>query len=388
MHICRIATVPFFFQHHLREQIVATVAQGHRVTLIFGPGRELGDLLPIEGCLFKEIELPRNISLRADVKALWRLYWHFRRAKYDIVHSTTPKAELLSAVSSFLARIPIRIHTFTGQPWMEKKGLIRVVARLADRITAFLSTRVYADSPTQSAFLVSEGICNPNKIFVLGSGSLAGVNLSRFNVGYRDQKGPVVRQDLKIENDETILTFIGRITAEKGVEELITAFDMINPEKNRCVLLLVGPEDTEHGGLSRTIKQKIETNKKIKLVGYTNEPEKYLAATDIFCLPSHREGFGNVVLEAAAMAVPTVGSDIIGLRDAILHGETGVLVPPKNAEALANAFDNLLTHPDWRAQLGKNALDRAVRDFDSKRINNFMLLEYDQMYNQSLSLRD
>lgn len=382
MNICRIATVPFFFQHHLREQIIETVAAGHRVTLIFGSGRELSDLSPIDGVVFREIELPRRISPWADLKALWRLFWHFKEAKYDLVHSTTPKAGLLSAISSFLARVPIRVHTFTGQPWIEKRGLIRAVAKGADRCISLLSSRLYTDSFTQREFLVSEGICNLKKTFVLGSGSLAGVNLSKFNRDYKNKVGATTRQELEIENNEIVVTFIGRLTAEKGVEELIAAFEMISVDGEPCVLLLVGPEDTEHGKLSHQTLRKIRSNQKIKQVGYTAEPEKYLAVTDIFCLPSYREGFGNVVIEAAAMGVPTVGSDIIGLRDAVVDGKTGLLVPVKNSEELAKALKKLISDPRFRCFLGDNALKRSLQDFDSKKVNSSLLNNYQEMFNK------
>ncbi|HEU0187360.1 MAG TPA: glycosyltransferase family 4 protein [Gallionellaceae bacterium] len=380
MKIARIATVPFFLQNHLREQIVATIAAGHEVHLIASAGPEVALLQAIPGARFHCIDIPRKISLLRDLRALWQLFRLFRHERYDIVHSTTPKAGMLSALAALLARIPLRLHTFTGQPWVEMRGLRRFLAKSGDRVTAALDTQCYADSYSQRDFILAEQIGRPEKISVLASGSLAGVNLQRFDPARWAPRRNEIRSALGIAPADTVITFIGRLTPDKGLEELVQAFLALRGEGRQCVLLLVGPRELEWEGLSAATRAAIASNPAIINTGYSAEPERYLAASDIFCLPSYREGFGNVVIEAAAMGVVAVGTDIVGLRDAIVDGQTGVLVPPKRTLALVQALAELVADADRRNMLGRQARARAVAEFDAQKINAAVVMEYQRLH--------
>ena len=368
MKICRVSTVPFFLYNHLRGQIIATVAAGHEVVLAGSPGPEVEWLKAIPGVRFQEMDIPRKISPLRDLKALCQLYLFFRRERFDIVHSTTPKAGMLCAVAAYFARIPIRLHTFTGQAWAELKGAMRAIAKAGDRTTVFFNTQCYVDSPSQKQFIISEKIASMEEIRVLGSGSLAGVDLSRFAPEKWATSKNAIRSDLGIPENHRVITFIGRITKDKGIGELLAAFKRLE----HCTLLLVGPKEVFSDPAEST------SNANIRMIGYSTEPERYLAITDIFCLPSYREGFGNVVIEAAAMGVPTVGTDIVGLRDAIVAGQTGILVPPKESDALADALGTLLGNEAMRARMGEAARERAVSEFSADRVNAAVLEEYER----------
>lgn len=380
MKIARIATVPFFLQNHLREQIVASVAAGHELVLIASEGPEMAQLRAIPGVRIQCIHIPRRIAPLHDMWALWRLYRLFRRERFDIVHSTTPKAGLLTALAGALARVPLRLHTFTGQPWVELSGLKRLLARNADRITAGLDTHCYADSPSQRAFLVGEHIASPQRLTVLGAGSLAGVNLARFDPERWHALRQSIRADLGVEPDTSVITFIGRLNRDKGLQELVAAFAELRQRGLACKLILVGPRDVDWHELSASCRHAIEHDPAIISVGYSAEPERYLAISDVFCLPSYREGFGNVVIEAAAMGVPTVGTDIVGLRDAIVDGETGMLVPPRQVAALAEALQMLLRDPALRQRLGAQARKRAIAEFKANSVNASVLAEYQRLW--------
>ncbi len=380
MKIARIATVPFFLQNHLRDQICAIVAAGHEVTLVSSNGSEVSLLTAIPGTRFFHIEIPRKISPLRDLLALWELFKLFRRERYDIVHSTTPKAGMLTAIAAYLARIPVRLHTFTGQPWMEMRGILRYVAKAGDRVTAALNTQCYADSFSQREFIIEEHVATPVQIRVLGAGSLAGVNLQRFNPDKWATRKASVLAELGFNSGTKVITFIGRMTKDKGIDELVTAFEAVHESGIECVLLLVGPRDTDWDTLSAAVRHSIENNSNIRRIGYSSEPEKYLAITDIFCLPSYREGFGNVVIEAAAMGVTTVGTDIVGLRDAIVDGETGVLVPPKDHKALASALAALMADEQRRKAMGEKARARAVSLFDAQKVNAAVVEEYQKLW--------
>jgi glycosyltransferase involved in cell wall biosynthesis len=372
MKICRVSTVPFFLYNHLRGQIIATVEAGHEVVLVGSSGPEVEWLKAMPGVKFHEIDIPRKISPFRDMRALWQLYLFFKRERFDIVHSTTPKAGMLCAIAAFLARTPIRLHTFTGQAWAEFKGAMRAIAKGGDRITVLFDTQCYADSQSQKQFIVAEKVATMEEIRVLGAGSLAGVDLSRFAPEKWADSREAIRSNLGIPENHRVITFIGRITRDKGIEELLSAFKRLR----YCTLLLVGPKESKDGCLSDSAES--ISNENIRMIGYSTEPERYLSITDIFCLPSYREGFGNVVIEAAAMGIPSVGSDIIGLRDAIVAGQTGILVPPKDSEALADALQTLLENEEMRARMGEAARQRAVSEFSSDRVNAAILKEYER----------
>lgn len=378
MRIARVATVPFFFYNHLRDQIAAIIQAGHDVVLISSHGIETEWLKRIPGVKIHEIEIPRKISPVRDLIALWKLYRFFRHERFDLVHSTTPKSGMLCAIASTLAGVPIRLHTFTGQVWMEMHGMMRMIAKSGDRLTARLNTLCFADSPSQIDFIVAEGICNRESVRLTGpSGSLSGVNLSRFDPYIWEISKKTTLKELGIPPDQKVVTFIGRVTRDKGTQELIAAFRLLRRRGLKCVLLLIGPRETKGGLLPDPEKDLIAED--IKCIGYSNQPERYLAVTDIFCLPSYREGFGNVVVEAAAMGIPAVGTDIIGLRDAIVNGETGILVPPKDIETLAQALEILLTDEQKRKTMGEKARIRARKEFSSKLIDQAVLDEYERL---------
>ncbi|MDD5240759.1 MAG: glycosyltransferase family 4 protein [Sulfuricella sp.] len=378
MRVCRVATVPFIFLHHLNSQIEATVAAGHEVYLVSSSSSgfrdDIQNSLQLSGVHFHAIEIPRKMSPLADLRALVALYRFFRQGRFDVVHSVTSKAGLLCAIAAMAARVPTRLHTFIGQPWAGLSGAIKWIFKACDWLIARLNTQCYADSESQRAFLVAEGIADNVHIKILGAGSIAGVNLSRFEAGRFEKK--LIKAELSIPIGAQVIVFIGRITREKGIVELVAAFNLLSQKGfNNVFLLLVGPFESD-SHLPEATENDLERNPHIRVAGYTDTPEKYLAAADLFCLPSYREGFGSVVVEAAAMGVPTVATRVVGLVDAVVENETGLLVPPKDANALAEALARLLGNPQLRRELGMAAQARARALFDSAVVNRLVLNEY------------
>lgn len=378
MRILRVATVPFFVLHHLEGQIRATVAAGHEVFVITSPGegaeriRELG----VAGVTL--IDIPREISPVGDLVALFRLRAAVARLRPDLVHSTTPKAGLLAALAAWMCRVPVRLHTFTGQAWAERSGFVRWVSRFADRVIVALNSRCYADSFSQRDYLVAQGIAPAGTVHVQGQGSLAGVDLQRFDSGRLQLEAAAVRSRLAIPAGAKVVVFVGRVTRDKGVAELVEAFVTL---KN-AVLLLVGPLEPERDPLPDETLAEIRRNSAIHALGYDERPERYLAAADVLCLPSYREGFGIVVLEAAALGVPCVGTRIVGLADAVVDGKTGILVAPKDSGALAAALQRILGEDTLRAALGHAARERARSEFDAKAMQKALLAEYGVLYSR------
>jgi glycosyltransferase involved in cell wall biosynthesis len=385
MRICRVTTVPFILLHHLKSQIDATVAAGHEVHLVSSPSSDfrdgIEDDLQLKGMHFHAIEIPRKMSPLADLRALIALYMYFRQSEFDVVHSVTSKAGLLCAIAALAARVPIRLHTFSGQPWAGLSGPIRRISIACDWLVARLNTQCYADSESQRAFLISEGVADSGHIKILGAGSIAGVDLSRFAPG-RFEKD-MIKAELSIPLDAQVIVFVGRITREKGIVELVTAFSQLSQKGfDNVFLLLIGPFESDTHYLPDATKNNLERNPRIRVLGYTDTPEKFLAAADLFCLPSYREGFGSVVIEAAAMGVPTVATRVVGLVDSVVDDETGLLIPPKDADALADALSCLLADSKLRKKLGMAAQLRACALFDSVAINRLALNEYTSLSRQ------
>lgn len=372
--IARISTVVFFVDTQLHSQISKIVQSGAQVTVVASEsclGRE------IPGSSYFAVDIPRGVSLLRDFSALIKLYFLFHRSKFNIMHSTTPKAGLLSAIAGFFARIPIRVHTFTGQPWVSLSGPLGWVARNSDKVIGYLSTHCYADSESQREFLISSGIIKESKISVVGAGSLAGVNLSRFNpLRFSQAEKQELRAELGLDNECRVILFVGRICKDKGVCELLDAFEKTLASGVKVELLLVGPVDQGRDDGGSIFFSDLSSREKVHHVGYTNCPEKYMAIADLLCLPSYREGFGTVVIEAAAMGVPTLGTAIYGLTDAVVNGETGALIPPRDSESLANEMIRLVGSPELLTHMGKSAYARCLKYFDSDVVNKQVLEEY------------
>lgn len=377
IRIARISTVPFFVVAQLRNQIETLVAHESQVVVVTSDEPELTLLQGLQGVTCVPIEIPRSISPWRDLLSLIRLYFFFRRERIDVAHSTTPKAGLLTAVAAFMARVPVRLHTFTGQPWITMHGIKRALACASDMLVGKLNTRCYADSLSQSDFLVSQGIVDAGKLAVIGAGSLAGVDVQRFDCNrFSQSQRDSTRRLLAIPDGVPVLLFIGRITVDKGVRELLQAFDWLKAAGSDAHLVFVGRFDAESGVAGALSKKDLEDRRDLHLVGYTETPEVYFAIADILCLPSYREGFGTVVIEAASMGVPTVGTKIYGLLDAVEHGETGLLVSSRNADELLLALDRLLADRSLRLTMGEAARQRALALFDAQRVNRQVVEEY------------
>ena len=382
--IARVATVPYFVISQLREQLESLCDAGAQVVVVASPGPELASL-EARGIMCMPVEISRAPSPWKDLVAVFKLFIIFWHGNFAISHSTTPKAGLLTAIAAFLARVPIRLHTFTGQPWVTMQGPVYWFARWSDWVIGRLNTRCYADSETQRQFLIEHGIIDPARLLVIGNGSLAGVNLDRFNsLRFSSSMRAKTREILGIPPGIQVVLFLGRITGDKGVRELIAAFRTLKERGSEAHLLCVGPFDSGKGGIGKICRDEIADVPDTHLVGYTENPESYMAIADVLCLPSYREGFGTVVIEAAAMGIPTIGTNIPGLADAVWHGKTGVLVAVRDVSALAKALSELLENKELCVEMGRAARERVELLFDSRSVNEHVVAEYRKLLNTKI----
>ena len=380
MRICRVVTVPITFETLYREQLTYLVHLGIDVTLVSSPGAGLEAMAKSLNMNYYPIQMARRPEPGRDLLSLLALTRLFRRKRFDIVHSSTPKAGLLTALAGAMARVPVRIHTFTGQVWVEMHGVPRNLMKLCDWIIGHLNTHCYADSTSQRDFLINEKVVAASRLSVLGAGSVSGVDLERFNPNvFGKERAAATLRELGISEQSLVILFVGRLTKGKGIRELISAFHMLQRDLKDVELILVGPFEPERNPLPRETLDELSNNPRIHVVGFSNEPEKYMAAADIFCLPSYREGFGSVIIEAAAMGLPSVASRVVGLVDAVVDGETGLLVPAKDVDALKRALVKMVSEPEIRHRMGRAARERAVRDFDSRIVNRLVVEEYKRL---------
>ena len=376
LRLCRIVTTPYTFVTLLPTQLQAIIEAGIDLTIVSSPGVELQTLtqtMPVHNVAISMVRQPHPL---ADVKSLIALVRFLRREKFDIVHSSTPKAGLLTAIAGWLVGTPARLHTYTGQVWVERQGPMRHFLRWTDWLIGRLNIHLYADSNSQRDLLIRERIVPQHKIRVIANGSISGVDLTRFDPHRHAASRAATRRQLHIPDSAVVIVFVGRVTKDKGINELIEAFRNLRLRHDNIWLLLVGPFEPENDPLAMKTMTEIKSNPCIRAVGHIPQPEVYLAASDIFCLPSYREGFGSVVIEAGAMNLPTVATTVPGLVDAMVDGETGLLVAPKNINALVNALEEMITSPEMRQRLGQAARARAVSKFDSQIVNQAVVDEY------------
>jgi glycosyltransferase involved in cell wall biosynthesis len=360
--------VRWFLLGHIR-----TLAQSYALTLIVNnDAPELAARLP---CRTVSLRLEREIAPLADLRALAWLWWHFRAERYQLVQSITPKAGLLGILAARLAGVSARLHIYTGQVWATRRGPMRMLLKAADRLIAASATHVLADSFSQRDFLVAQTVVSPAKISVLGLGSVSGVNANRFRPDA--EKRAQLRAELGIAESATLFLYLGRLKRDKGVLDLARAFALCAKEEASSRLLMVGPD--EEGLLPEVERICTGCRARLHVAGYSDEPERYLAASDVLCLPSYREGFGVVILEAAAAGLPAIGSRIYGITDAIVDGETGLLFEAGDVQQLALRLRSLAADAQLRSRMGRRARERALRDFAEERLTGALLALYRQL---------
>lgn len=324
---------------------------------------------------FIHVPINRNIKLINDFFVLFKLLFIFNLYRFDIIHSVTPKAGLISQIAGWISRIPIRIHIFTGQVWVTKKNPGRLLLKLLDKLTGLLATGILVDSASQRSFLLAERVISANKSQVLNKGSINGVNTKKF---YPNRKVRfLIRHELSIPEDAFVLLFLGRLNTDKGILDLAQAYAKISSHNPNLWLLIVGPDEDSLTPDICAICSKSISN--VTFVEYTNLPESYFNAADLFCLPSYREGFGTSVIEAAACGIPSVASRIYGLTDAVVDGETGLLHKVTDVPELVRCIEHLINDRELYKKMADAAYLRAKTDFDQQSLSESLFNFYQRM---------
>lgn len=376
-HVKRIGIIvssPWIVKWFLMDQI-EVLSRSYKVCLILNIGK--GDALPELNAKVEVIAAPivRDISLLRDMHAVLFLVALFLRKRFDAIHSVTPKAGLIAALSGAIAGIPVRVHTFTGQVWITRRGLGRLVLKTADKAMARMTTHVLVDSPSQRNFLLREGVVSEKKSRVLASGSISGVDTTRFRPDSELRKR--IRQQEGIPEDGVVFLYVGRLKIDKGVLDLAQAFSRVGEHCGKAWLLIAGPD--EEGLRTRIESVCSAVGRRLRFVGYTDAPQEYMAAADVLCLPSYREGFGSVIIEAASVGIPAVASNIYGIIDAIEPSAVEFLHDPGDIDALQSKMKQMIDDPQLREALGRKARSRAHRLFAKGLVTSTLVGFYDSV---------
>lgn len=369
-----VTTSPLIVNHFLLGHLRALSAQ-YEVTLAVNTNEPYA--LRLEGidCTLQGIAIERKISPLRDLAAVIALFRSIRAGRFAVVHSLAPKAGLLAMLAAWLGRVPARVHTFQGEVWATRRGFMRQLLKTADRVSAALATHVLVVGEGERRFLVSEGVLREACASVLAKGSIAGVDLQRFKPD-SDARARV-RASLGVSERATLLLFLGRIARDKGVLDLAQAFRSVADTRGDVHLVIAGPDEDRLGNEIRAVARPFED--RLHCIGLVDSPQDLLAAADLLCLPSYREGFPNVVLEAAAVGIASLASRVYGVTDAIIDGRTGVLHVPADVTDIAAKLALLLDDPATRRRLGDAARERVRRDFDGKDVISAMVAFYDRL---------
>lgn len=339
----------------LSGQLDYLVREGFDVHLVVSPGKYANELENRAGFTVHYVEMARDISLKKDIRALFQMIRVFRKVRPDIANVGTPKAALLGSIAGFVTRTKRRIYTLRGLRIETTYGAKRFILKIMEQLTISLSTEVIAISPSLIAKCKELGLSGTAKMTVLGAGSSNGLQLAHFD---KQCKASCTKP---FSNNDFIVGFTGRITKDKGIEELVTAFmGMKNTN-----LLLVGGLDEGHGLKAETYAL-IQSNPRIKVTGFIANPAPYYQFMDVFVIPSYREGFSNVCLEAAAAKRAVIGTNVTGIKDAIVKGKTGSLVEPHSSDSLQQEMQRLQASPTLRASYAKNGRARVVEHFQAE----------------------
>ncbi|WP_317169893.1 glycosyltransferase family 4 protein [Moheibacter lacus] len=372
--IIRITTVPLSLDILLKGQL-GFMNQFFEIVGVSASGKESEKVKLREGIRVETIEMTRKITPIQDLVALWRLYRFFKKEKPQIVHSHTPKAGLLGMMAAKLAGIPIRMHTVAGMPLMEATGIKRKILNFVERLTYRSATHVYPNSKGLYEFILNENFTSKSKLKIIGQGSSNGIDTTYFSP---DEVSEETKSELRnkwgIEKNDFVFVFVGRMVKDKGINELVKAFSQLKTQNSK--LILVGPFEQELDPLSSETIQEINENSAIISVGFQADVRPYFAISDALVFPSYREGFPNVVMQAGAMGLPSIVSDINGCNEIIVENENGLIIPTKDERALSIAMLKLVQETDLRNRFALNARKMILDRYEQNRVWEKLLEEY------------
>lgn len=354
----------------------------YEVIALSSPGPQLKEIAERENVKTIAVEMKRQISPLHDLKSLFQLIRIFHIEKPDIIHSITPKAGLLCMMAAWFCRVPIRMHTFTGLIFPTSTGIKQKILIFTDRLTCKCATHIIPEGEGVKSDLQRFKITR-KPLKVLGYGNIRGIDLN-----YYSRSKEVIQAAKEIKKDDLYtFIFIGRIVRDKGINELINAFARLHNENSSIRLILVGRYEDTLNPISEKTRQIIDSNDAIEAVGQQSDVRHWLTAADALVFPSYREGFPNVVIEAGAMGLPSIVTDINGCNEIIEEGENGTIVPPRNADALYEAMKRFITDRETTTKMASKARKMVADRYEQQFVWNALFEEYKRLTEESTKLK-
>lgn len=377
--IIRITTVPVSLGTLLKGQL-KFMSKHFEVIGISSEGDALKEVNHNEGIKTIPVNMTRTITPFKDLKALFQLYRVFKKEKPQIVHTHTPKAGTVGMLAARLAGVPHRLHTIAGMPLLEATGMKRKILNLVEKITYSGATLVLPNSFAMKDIIIEEKFCSEKKLRVIGNGSSNGIDTDHYDV----KKVPLesiesLKQQLNITPQDVVFLFIGRVVKDKGINELVEAFNTISQSRSNAKLIIVGGKEAELDPIAPATEAIIASNNNIHETGAVKDIRPYVAVSDVLAFPSYREGFPNVVLQASCMEKPCIVTDINGCNEIISNNYNGLIIPPKDSEALRKAMMTLYDNPNKIKELAVNARPNIINKYKRELIWKELLELYNNL---------
>ncbi len=377
--IIRVTTVPLSITGLLKGQL-KFMSKKFDVLAVSSAGKNnaLKRVSMHESIPTVPIEMTRKITPLKDLYAVWQLYWLFKKEKPFIVHSHTPKAGTLAMLAAKISGVPHRLHTIAGLPLVETKGLKRFVLNTVEKVTYKCATKIYPNSFGLVDIIIKHNFTNANKLKVIANGSSNGIDTSYFNSKlFTDyDKLSKLKISLKILNNDFVFVFVGRLVSDKGINELMVAYDKLSIEHKNTKLLLVGTYENELDPLTSKSMEIIKNNKSVISTGWVNDVRPYFAVSNALVFPSYREGFPNVVMQAGAMELPSIVTNINGCNEIIEHKIHGLIIPTKNSKAIYEAMNYIIENKKEASMMGIESRKNIISKFERKKVWEALLNEY------------
>lgn len=380
--LVRITTVPMALRYLLPGQMQFMNTNGFDVVMISADGKELGSVIEREQCRHIIVPMTRKITPMQDLKCLWMLVKIFRKEKPDIVHTHTPKAGLLGMLAARITGVKTRIHTVAGLPLMVETGFKYQLLKFIEMVTYSAATQVWPNSNSLLQFIIKNKLTNKENLKIIGKGSSNGINLHRFTTATLSENTlATIKASVNFSNDKVYLLCIGRLVKDKGIVELVNVFNELRKEHQHLILILVGEYEATLDPLPEETLHEIKTNPSIIHIPWTDHVEYYMHIANYFVFPSHREGFPNVLLQAGAMGLPIVCSNIAGNIDIVQNNETGLIFDRGNEQQLLKLMQYALTHPQHLQTMAKNLEEEIQKNYRQENIWKNMLEAYKSLVN-------
>lgn len=377
--IVRITTIPLSLEKLLEGQL-AYMQNYYDVIAVSAEKERLEALGASEGVRTKYVNLTRKISPLKDIAAVYNLYSFLKKEKPAIVHSHTPKAGIVGMLAAYLARVPNRLHTVAGLPLMEASGVKRCILNAVEKLTYRCATKIYPNSKGLKDFIIAEKFTKPSKLKIIGQGSSNGIDTSYFSdTLFSKEEVLQKKKELNIPETDFVFLFVGRIVKDKGINELVEAFVSLQQEQPDSTLLLVGPFEDALDPVSPITKEIIETHPKIKPVGFQQDVRLFFGISDALVFPSYREGFPNVVMQAGAMGLPAIVSNINGCNEIITPNVNGLIVPAKDVVALSKSMHELIDNKERFFTMKENSRNSITSRYERHKIWELLREEYQSL---------